>query len=156
MKTWQYLVMVVMIVILLVLVASMVPDGQVAYRQLASVALSIVSWVLSIALFLAIIFAPFVIGLLFALMIQKADDRIEPERTMTGGAKILPGVLFSVIMGLVWLIVIPIAAQNFLVWAIFAALGRYNGHYETSPIWWFVWSFLICGGGYWMSSSLDS
>jgi uncharacterized protein YqgC (DUF456 family) len=154
MKAWQYWIGVVLVIAILVVVASLIPDGELAFRQMLSVLLGVAVWVSSVGLLLGVLFLSFVIGLLLPYLFQRIDNRVETDKRMTGAMKFLYGFLLSLVVGVIWVLLIPLVVQNFLVRGVFGAFSHeWNGHYESSPILWglYAWMtslfcFLVNGG----------
>jgi len=143
MKTWQYVVFVGLMAVLLLAVLNFIPGTS-----------RLVRGVLQILKMIWIVISGFVLGVLIitfgilsgwltkAFGISYLDSKLERQQGITGAMHWGIAILLGLVFGVIQAALMPVV-MNWNTWIRTAVMGiGWSGVFETLPLYWFVWCFI--------------
>jgi len=157
MKQWQLVLSIVLAgVLILGALILAVPESHGIMAQVGH-GLKVLLWDVAFTVVLLGVFlaGPAVIALGYWLLLKAFDEAVEQETEITGWQHALNSILFGIILGMLWMLFIPwVVSWSSGIQFTWELLGA-DIVYETLPIWWGVWAFILFQVGYWINKMMD-
>jgi len=149
MKAWQFIGILALFAAITIVLLLAIPGQEALWQGIGSVALGFAHFLICIIVACVVFGFSLTAGIFGNKFIHWIDARAEPQTKTKTWQRIFIFLLLSAPIAAFQILMMILGVVNLSLWlsAIFKALG-YKGFYETAPLGWAIYAFLISWIGY--------